>query len=131
MSQSRENADKAGKSRMGEVVEVHFNKEAREAARNLARLLGILAEFEGDLLANPKKYLDMAAARVVAAQKAVNDLYTIIHEWSLPSLKNFDPSEPPELVPIQGIMIDQRRYDAMMKAEQLITNLWNDFPKTQ
>lgn len=54
------------------VITVDFGKERRDAARTLAKLLGVLEERDADVLRDPLKYLYMASDRITLYQQTLH-----------------------------------------------------------
>jgi hypothetical protein len=52
----------------GNVLHGEFGKEARESARRLARLLGLIEQNESAMLADPRRFMDMASERIYRLQ---------------------------------------------------------------
>lgn len=98
------------------VVTVDFGKDARESARQFARLLSLADEMDADILANPSKYLDMASARLAEAERFKYDLYNAIHTpWMAKSFSEPAPTKLPDI-----IQIDRRDYEALQSVKALI-----------
>lgn len=109
---------------MSEVIEHNFGKEDREHAQRLARLLGLFAGNDADILANPGKYLAMASRRLAEHERFINQLYDALHLPWAPSGEPFSEVLAPSLPP-PAMQIDRRDYEALQALKPLIENAWH------
>ena len=58
---------------MADVIAHDFGKERTEAARMMARLLGLLDKREADILADPVKFFNQAGERIGQMQQGIKD----------------------------------------------------------
>jgi hypothetical protein len=104
---------------MGEIVEQDFGKKDRDAARSFARLLHLVNETEADILANPGKYLDMAAAELVKARRLTLDLYKAIQK---PICMRPDWTPPDRM---EVLYIDKEEYERWQRVQDIVRTAFN------
>lgn len=63
---------------MAEVIDHDFGKADRETVRRFCRLMNILEQHERDVIADPGKYLTMAAKEVAETRHAIFEAWEVV-----------------------------------------------------
>lgn len=104
---------------MDEVIEHDFGKERIEAARRMARLIGLIEQREADILADPVKFFDLASDKICQLREGINNARDALRQpfcWEI--------SEAEELRPgAKTIVVDEADYKRLRACADLVLRL--------
>lgn len=99
---------------MSNVIERNFGAKEREAARQFARLFGILEAHAEDVLRRPMHYLQIASqenSRLYAALREADDALR---------MSGFELTSDPVIAPMRTVVVDEDDYNRLRACAEIV-----------